>query len=139
MRMSDPSRALERMIALRARRKFPDRAVCGVNSDRTSDRRIFAESVADRDAELVAEREIALADAEERELLQTILLGDRRGLVGARAYEGGRDLEIVREHEAHAIGREIDRRRPLLQVELGRSLKELGHVAAQRVLLRHRE
>ena len=70
----------------------------------------------DRDLELLAKREVLLADAEEHDFLHA-LLGGHAGSVFGGAHHLGRGRQVVREQEPGAVGGQVDCRDPLLQVD----------------------
>src|SRR6185503_8442889 len=88
----------------------------------------------DRNTELLTDFEVLLADREEHRFFDALLARHARALFGC-ADDLGRQLEIVREEEADAIGGEIDRRDPLLQVERRAGLNELGDETREALFL----
>src|SRR5580698_871905 len=123
------SRGRVRRVCGRARRDLRQKS-----SAPSASSAAFFSSGVDRDPQLLAELQVRLADAVEDDLLAAILARDARGVLGG-AHDLHRDPEVVREQEPGAIGCEVDRGHPLLQIDRPARLQELRDVARQELAL----
>src|SRR5258708_2618865 len=86
------------------------------------------------DLQLLADRQIVFADAVEHDFLRALFARNARGALG-RPHDLRGDTQVVCEHEAGAVRRQVDPRHPLLQIEGASRLEQLGYRARENLSL----